>query len=58
MVISLRGKSAPAKGSVWETLRLNESTAERTLRGGRKARCMEAAGSTMIRDLGDAGYWG
>ena len=45
---------APAKGSVWEGLRLNQSTAERTLRGIRNAGALLAAGFTMIRDVGNA----
>jgi imidazolonepropionase-like amidohydrolase len=44
----------PAKGSVWEGLRLNQSTAERTLRGIRNAGALLAAGFTMIRDVGNA----
>jgi imidazolonepropionase-like amidohydrolase len=52
--ITLDFPPAPAKGSVWEGLRLNQSTAERTLRGIRNARVLLAAGFTMIRDVGNA----
>src|SRR5262249_37407392 len=40
---------APAKGSTWEALRLNESTAERTLRGLRNASDLLNAGFTLLR---------
>ena len=52
--ITLDFPPAPAKGSVWEGLRLNQSTAERTLRGIRNAGVLLAAGFTMIRDVGNA----
>ena len=45
---------ASPKGSTWEALRLNQSTAERTLRGLRNAAALLAAGFTMIRDVGNA----
>src|SRR5712692_7808384 len=56
--ITLDFPPAPAKGSGWEALRLNQSTAERTLRGIRNAGAMLAAGFTMIRDLGNAAEYG
>lgn len=47
--ITLDFPPAPAKGSVWEGLRLNESTAERALRGIRNAGALLAAGHHAIR---------
>ena len=52
--ITMDFPSASAKGSVWEGLRLNQSTAERTLRGIRNAGALLVAGFTMIRDVGNA----
>src|SRR5713226_350759 len=52
--ITLDFPPAPAKGSVWEGLRLNQGTAERTLRGIRNAGALLTAGFTMIRDVGNA----
>ena len=52
--ITLDFPPAPARGSTWEALRLNQSTAERTLRGLRNASVLLNAGFTMIRDVGNA----
>ena len=52
--ITLDFPPAPPKGSTWEALRLNQSTAERTLRGLRNAAALLEAGFTMSRDLGNA----
>ena len=52
--LTLDQPPAPSKGSVWEALRLTQSTAERTLRGLRNSQTMLAAGFTMIRDVGNA----
>lgn len=52
--LTLDQPPAPPKGSVWEALRLSQSTAERTLRGLRNAQAMLSAGFTMVRDVGNA----
>ena len=52
--ITLDFPPVPARGSTWEALRLNQSTAERTLRGLRNASDLLNAGFTMVRDLGNA----
>jgi imidazolonepropionase-like amidohydrolase len=56
--LTLDQPPAPPKGSVWEALRLTQSTAERTLRGLRNAQAMLAAGFTMVRDVGNAAEYG
>jgi imidazolonepropionase-like amidohydrolase len=45
---------APQRGSVWESVRLTQSTAERTLRGLRNAAGLLQGGFTLVRDVGNA----
>ena len=52
--ITMDFQPVPTKGSTWEALRVNQSTAERTLRGLRNAAALLSAGFTMIRDVGNA----
>jgi imidazolonepropionase-like amidohydrolase len=44
----------PRNGSVWESVRLKQSTAERTLRGIRNAQICLNAGILILRDVGNA----
>src|SRR5689334_10834877 len=46
--LTLDQPPVPSNGSVWEAVRLTQSTAERTLRGLRNAQAMLAAGFTMV----------